>query len=81
MTPKDTPPPPYRYKPYHDFQNFVANFNNSGVFWVTKPCHSRAQDPRFAQVISPDRMILSEVLIEFATCEIDNAESSLTLID
>lgn len=60
---------------YHDFQNFLARIDSSGIFWVTKPCHIRIQDPRYAQVIGLARVIRSELLIDFATCEVDDEDA------
>ncbi|KAL4968634.1 reducing polyketide synthase sphB [Aspergillus stella-maris] len=59
-------------EPYYDFQKFLANLKNSGIIWVTGPCHIRVQDPRYAQVIGLARVIRSELLIDFATCEVDD---------
>ena len=67
-------------EPYYDFRKFLANLKNSGIFWVTKPCHIRVQDPRYAQVIGLARVIRSELLIEFATCEIDGVDAAFTLV-
>jgi acyl transferase domain-containing protein/NADPH:quinone reductase-like Zn-dependent oxidoreductase/SAM-dependent methyltransferase len=67
-------------EPYYDFQKFLANLKNSGIFWVTKPCHIRVQDPRYAQVIGLARVIRSELLIEFATCEIDDVDAAFSLV-
>lgn len=63
-------------EPYYDFQKFLAKLKNSAIFWVTKPCHIRVQDPRYAQVIGLARVIRSELLIDFATCEIDVEDSA-----
>ncbi len=67
-------------EPYYDFQKFLANLKNSGIFWVTKPCHIRVQDPRYAQVIGLARVIRSELLIDFATCEIDDVDAKFSLV-
>lgn len=67
-------------EPYHDFQKFLANLKNSGIFWVTKPCHIHVQDPRYAQVIGLARVIRSELLIDFATCEIDDVDAAFSLV-
>ncbi|TWU78585.1 t1pks [Metarhizium rileyi] len=65
---------------YYDFQKFLANLDNSGIFWVTKPCHIRVQDPRYAQVIGLARVLRYELLLDFATCEADNVDGSFSLI-
>lgn len=67
-------------EPYNDFQKFVANLRNSGVFWVTRPCHIRVQNPSYAQVIGLARVIRSELLIDFATCEIDDVDTAFSLV-
>lgn len=67
-------------EPYYDFQKFLANLKKSGIFWVTKPCHIRVQDPRYAQVIGLARVIRSELLIDFATCEIDDIDTAFSLV-
>jgi len=44
-------------EPYYDFQKFLANLKNSGIFWVTKPCQTHVQDACYAQVIgTPGRL-------------------------
>lgn len=65
-------------EPYNNFQRFLANLQRSGVFWVTKPCHMGVPDPRYAQVIGLARVIRSELLIDFATCEVDHDDASLS---
>ncbi|KAL4957422.1 polyketide synthase [Aspergillus filifer] len=68
-------------EPYYDFQNLLAGLTNSGILWVTKACHIRVQDPRYAQIIGLARVIRSELLIDFATCEIDDlTKPSINLI-
>ncbi|KAF1830190.1 hypothetical protein BDW02DRAFT_633855 [Decorospora gaudefroyi] len=67
-------------EPYYDFQRFLASLENSGIFWVTKPCHIRVQDPRYAQIIGLARVIRSELLVDFATCEVDDVEASFSLV-
>jgi hypothetical protein len=37
-------------------------------------------DPRFTQIIGIARTVRSEVLVDFATCEVDNISSSSNLI-
>ncbi|TGO20105.1 hypothetical protein BTUL_0001g01140 [Botrytis tulipae] len=67
-------------EPYYEFQKFLANLRSSGIFWVTKPCHIRVKDPSYAQVIGLARVIRSELLIDFATCEIDDIAASFSLV-
>lgn len=67
-------------EPYYDFQRFLANLHNSGIFWVTKPCHMNIQDPSYAQIIGLARVIRSELLIDFATCEVDDTNASMSCV-
>ncbi|KAL9121374.1 MAG: hypothetical protein Q9187_002068 [Circinaria calcarea] len=61
---------------FDSFKTFLHNLDNSGVFWVTRLSQMHCQDPRFAQVIGTARTVRSELLIDFATCEVDNIDSS-----
>ncbi|KAK4498761.1 hypothetical protein PRZ48_009271 [Zasmidium cellare] len=96
VTLKDTPPPATNIlslldldgpffeniadQDYQDFQTFLAKLQNAGTLWVTKPCHIRVRDPRYAQVIGLARVIRTELLIDFATCEVDDFDASLPLV-
>lgn len=62
------------------FKNFLHNLDNSGVFWVTRLSQMHCQDPRFAQAIGTARTMRSELLIDFATCEVDKIDSSAARI-
>ncbi|KAL9132080.1 MAG: hypothetical protein Q9217_000116 [Psora testacea] len=91
---KDSPPPDRdiiaildKEKPFFEnidaatfaaFQSFVRKLGNSRILWVTQLCQMHCQDPRYAQVIGTARTLRSELLVDFATCEIDNLESSAT---
>ena len=61
---------------FNSFKSFLHNLDNSGVFWVTRLSQMHCQDPRFAQAIGTARTVRSELLIDFATCEVDNIDSS-----
>ncbi|KAF7513296.1 hypothetical protein GJ744_009717 [Endocarpon pusillum] len=61
---------------YNSLQNFLLSLDNSGVFWITRPCQVHCRDPRYAQVIGAARTLRSELLIDFATCEVDSLASS-----
>ncbi|KAF2164140.1 hypothetical protein M409DRAFT_68050 [Zasmidium cellare ATCC 36951] len=65
---------------YEDFKTFLANLRNSGILWITKPWHTRVEDSRYAQVIGLARVIRTELLIDFATCEADDFDASLSLV-
>ncbi|KAL8700018.1 MAG: hypothetical protein Q9224_001157, partial [Gallowayella concinna] len=62
---------------YEALQDFVRMLGNAGVFWITRPCQMHCRDPRYAQVIGAARTIRSELLLDFATCEVDSLTSSV----
>ncbi|XXG98856.1 hypothetical protein Hte_005186 [Hypoxylon texense] len=57
---------------FETFRQFLRNLGGAGILWVTPLCQIGCQDPRYAQVIGLARTIRSEMLIDFATCEIDD---------
>ena len=61
------------------FQRFLENLDGSGILWVTQPSQMHCKNPRFAQTIGLARTMRSELLIDFATCEIDEISTSATL--
>ena len=61
---------------FQSFRRFILDLGDSGVLWLTPLCQIGCQDPRFAQVIGLARTIRTEMLIDFATCEVDDFASS-----
>ncbi|GJN81831.1 type I iterative polyketide synthase [Purpureocillium lilacinum] len=59
------------------FQNLVSSLKDAGILWVTGLSQIRCDDPRFAQINGIARGIRSEMLVDFATCEVDSVVSSL----
>ncbi|CAO1602447.1 hypothetical protein XANCAGTX0491_006056 [Xanthoria calcicola] len=43
----------------------------SGLLWSTRPSQVNCRDPRYSQVLGVARTIRSELLLDFATLEID----------
>ncbi|KAL8700930.1 MAG: hypothetical protein Q9224_000732 [Gallowayella concinna] len=67
---------------FQALQQILANLGDSGLLWVTRPSQMQCNDPRYAQVIGAARSIRNEDFLDFATCEVDNLESSLdTVVD
>lgn len=67
---------------FNTFRNLIESLNGCGILWVTGLSQAKCQDPRFAQINSIARTICNEMLVDFATCEVDNLEVSLEkLID
>lgn len=65
---------------FNSFKSFLHSLDKSGVFWVTRLSQMHCQDPRFSQAIGTARTMRSELLIDFATCEVDNIDSSAAQI-
>lgn len=64
------------------FQQLLASLGESGLLWVTRPSQMNCNDPRYAQVIGAARSIRNEEFLDFATCEVDDLDSSRdTVID
>ncbi|KZZ87545.1 polyketide synthase [Moelleriella libera RCEF 2490] len=51
-----------------------------GMLWVTHLCQVECKDPRFAQIIGTARTVRTESLVDLATCEVDDIQSSLSTI-
>lgn len=67
---------------FDSFKKLVQSLKDSGILWVTGLSQIQCRDPRFAQVNGIARAIRNEMLIDFATCEVDDVGSSLEkLID
>lgn len=56
------------------FQRYVGNLKSSGVLWATRSSQIGCKDPRYGQVLGTARTIRSELLIDFATLEIDTLD-------
>ncbi|KAL8848907.1 MAG: hypothetical protein Q9221_006065 [Calogaya cf. arnoldii] len=62
------------------FQQLLDNLGEFGLLWVTHPSQMQCNDPRYAQVIGAARSIRNEDFLDFATCEVDDLESSLDAV-
>lgn len=51
-----------------------------GILWLTGLCQVQCKDPLFGQINGFARAIRSEMLIDFATCEVDQVSSSVDRI-
>ncbi|GKZ38794.1 type I Iterative Polyketide synthase (PKS) [Aspergillus brasiliensis] len=65
---------------FQAFQHLLNTIGESGLLWITHLSQVQCPDPRFAQVIGAARSIRSEMLVDFATCEVDDIHSSLDKI-
>lgn len=56
------------------FQSYVGSLESSGILWATRSSQMRCDDPSYAQVLGVARTIRSELLVSFATFEIDTVD-------
>ncbi|KAH8691886.1 hypothetical protein BGW36DRAFT_431129 [Talaromyces proteolyticus] len=62
---------------FESYKSLVENLKQCGIFWVTGLSQIQCQDLRFGQITGFARTIRSEMLVDFATCEVDNVNTSL----
>lgn len=60
---------------FDSFKHLINNLKECGIFWVTSLSQIQCQDPRFGQIHGIARTIRSELLVDFATCEVDEFTS------
>jgi acyl transferase domain-containing protein/NADPH:quinone reductase-like Zn-dependent oxidoreductase len=60
-----------RFETFKDTLSHVQR-HGRGIFWITGSCQYRCTDPRFAQIIGAARTARSEMMVDFATCEVDD---------
>ena len=56
------------------FQTSVGQVTSSGILWVTRTAQLGCKDPRYGQSLGVARTVRSELLIDFATLEIDEVD-------
>ncbi|KAH0437622.1 hypothetical protein CcaCcLH18_03742 [Colletotrichum camelliae] len=63
---------------YNAIKKLVDTLNTSGsrLLWVTSLCQMACQDPSYSQVLGTARTLRSELSVGFATCEVDEFETS-----
>ncbi|KAJ5973964.1 polyketide synthase [Penicillium waksmanii] len=59
------------------FKNLVQNLKECGILWVTGLSQIQCHDPKFGQINGIARTIRCEMVVDFATCEVDHVASSL----
>ncbi|KAJ5900212.1 polyketide synthase [Penicillium subrubescens] len=65
---------------FDSFKSLVESLKECGILWVTALSQVRCQDPRFGMINGIARTIRSEMLVDFATCEVDDVGSSVEKI-
>ncbi|KAI0900051.1 fatty acid synthase S-acetyltransferase [Annulohypoxylon nitens] len=61
---------------FESLRKFLHNLQDAGLLWITPLCQPGCADPRYAQVLGFARTMRSEMLIDFATCEVSDFNSS-----
>ncbi|KAJ5740086.1 Acyl transferase/acyl hydrolase/lysophospholipase [Penicillium manginii] len=62
---------------FSGFKSLIENLEDRGILWVTGLSQIQCRDPKFAQINGTARSLRSEMLIDFATCEVDNVPQSI----
>ncbi|KAJ4207018.1 hypothetical protein NW759_014016 [Fusarium solani] len=65
---------------FENFKQLVDGAGDAGIFWVTRPSQTQCVSPAYAQVVGAARTIRSEMAVNFATCEVDEIDTSLEQI-
>ncbi|KAI1099372.1 fatty acid synthase S-acetyltransferase [Jackrogersella minutella] len=61
---------------FESLRIFLRNLHDNGMLWITPLSQLGCEDPRYAQVIGFARTMRSEMLIDFATCEVKDFSST-----
>lgn len=61
------------------FQAFMDNISGKGLLWLTKSCQMTCREPQYAQIIGLARTLRNEQALDFATLELDDPHSEITL--
>ncbi|KAL9054330.1 MAG: hypothetical protein Q9162_004204 [Coniocarpon cinnabarinum] len=65
---------------FEKLRSFLQKLGGSGILWVTPSCQLDCKDAGNGQVIGFARAMRSEMLIDFATCEVSNYDSAQQII-
>ena len=57
---------------FYDFRDFVARINGSAVLWLTGAAQIGCRDPNFALSLGVARTIRTELMLDFATLELES---------
>ncbi len=58
------------------FQHYIGRLESAGMLWATRSSQMGCKDPRYSQILGLARTIRSELLIDFATFEMDIVNDS-----
>ena len=65
---------------FRSLQKFLSQLSRSGIFWITCLSQIHVRSPVFAQVLGLARTLRSETSLDFATCEVDDINSSISSV-
>ena len=66
---------------FANFKSILSQLQGSGILWITRSCQVACTDPRYAMVIGIARVLRTEMVLNFATVELDNlGEAAMRLI-
>ena len=57
---------------FSKLRNFLLRLKDSGVMWVTRLTQITASEPGYAQITGFARVVRTELLLDFATCEVQD---------
>lgn len=64
-------------KDFSAFKSFVAHIQDAGVLWVTGTAQNGCRDPNFSLILGMARTIRTELLMDFATLELESFEDAI----
>ncbi|GAW25636.1 putative polyketide synthase [Rosellinia necatrix] len=65
---------------YNSLNEFLQHLQDSGIIWITRHSQIECDDPGYGQIIGLARTLRSEMLLDFATCEVDEVSKPPPLI-
>ena len=65
---------------YQLLRDFLTKLGESGILWITPTCQIDCKDPSYGHVIGFARGMRSEMLIDFATCEVPTFDSTKDVV-
>ena len=66
-------------KSFTAFKSFVAHVQDAGILWLTGAAQNGCQDPNYSLILGMARTIRTELLMDFATLELENFDDATAL--
>ncbi|KAL8818356.1 MAG: hypothetical protein Q9223_002991 [Gallowayella weberi] len=61
------------------FKGFITRCQGTGLLWITKAAQIECRDPNYSLILGMARTLRNELLMDFATCELENFEKADSL--